>query len=292
MGKSVLDAIKAHVKDGRLQEGFTLSKAPFADGAQDGIFMYHMGHEPASPEKVEAIRGVFKKALTGNFKKADELYLKLGTGTLSIVDDIQDVVFEMGEGDRGAKIWDYAAYLIEEAEETELVKFGLAIAEPFETDDDDVFKEELRTLALSDELALFVIFNMRKWTNANEEIFELVKKVKGWGRVFGINFLNEGLSDEIKTWLITDGWDNAVMTEYSVLDIWNQAGAEERLKADDITVGELTGIGRLIEASIGDGKPMSTLSSLENFDEIKSTWLAKAKTSGDSGLTEIIKVVD
>lgn len=291
MGKSILECIKDHVEDGKLKEGFSLSKGPFADGAQDGIYMYHMGHEPASPEKVEAIRGVFKKALTGNYKKADELYLNLKTQTISIVDDIQDVVFELGEGDRGAKLWDYAAYLIEKGEAPELVKLGLAISEPFETDDDDVFKEELRTLGLSDEIALFVIFNMRKWTNANEEIFSLVKKVHGWGRIFGINFLGEGLSDEIKTWLITDGWSNAVMTEYSVLDIWDQAGAEDRLKADDITTAELLGIGKLIEASTGEGKPMATLAGKENFEEIKNIWLTKAKASGDAGLEELIKKI-
>ena len=291
MGKSILEAVKAHVKDGKLQEGFSLAKGPFADGAQDGIFMYHMNHESASPEKVESLRAVLKKALTGNYKKADEMYLNLKTQTLSVIDDIQDIVFEMGEGDRGAKIWDYAAHLIEDGEDPELVKLGLALAEPFDTDDDDVYKEELRTLGLSNELSLFVIFNMRKWTNANEEIFSLVKKVHGWGRIFGINFLGEGLSDEIKTWLITDGWSNAVMTEYSVLDIWDQAGAEERLKADDITTAELLGIGKLIEASTGEGKPMATLAGKENFEEIKNIWLTKAKAAGDAGLEELIKTM-
>lgn len=291
MGKSILEAVKAHVKDGKLQEGFSLAKGPFADGAQDGIFMYHMNHESASPEKVESLRAVLKKALTGNYKKADEMYLNLKTQTLSVIDDIQDIVFEMGEGDRGAKIWDYAAHLIEDGEDPELVKLGLALAEPFDTDDDDVYKEELRTLGLSNELSLFVIFNMRKWTDANEEIFALVKKVTGWGRIFGINFLSEGLTDEIKTWLITDGWSNYVMTEYSVLDIWNQAGAEERLKSETITTAELKGIGRLIEASIGDGKPMATLSNLENFEEIKSLWISKAKAASDAELDELIKNV-
>ena len=55
--QSIYEVIKASLVDGRLPEDFSLPKdedsdqnLPFADGAMDGIYIYHMPHTPMTDE--------------------------------------------------------------------------------------------------------------------------------------------------------------------------------------------------------------------------------------------------
>ena len=166
-----------HLPDGfRLPELENENLSKFADGAIDGIYIYHTAHQPVSKEA----KDVLAKAMKA-----------------------------VGKGDRAE-----AKALFED-------------------------------LGLSDEFTLFVIFIMQQWENANEEIFRLAKKTKGWGRIHAIERLIPD-TPEIREWLLREGIRNKVLPAYSALNCWEGSEAENLLFAPEISQEDFAAISELI----------------------------------------------
>lgn len=77
MDKDTLFLLVANSIDenGELPEDFHLPQEEeqqfmFADGAQDGIYIYHMGHSPLSREDDNNVNGIIKPAVFGSEKPA------------------------------------------------------------------------------------------------------------------------------------------------------------------------------------------------------------------------------
>lgn len=105
--------------------------------------------------------------------------------------------------------------------EVDIVKLGLILTELFVEKDENV-KDKIRTLGLSDEFTIFCVFNMLNWENGNDEVFRLAQKVHGWGRIHAVERLDP-VNSEIKEWLLREGIDNRVMSEYSAPDVYEKA---------------------------------------------------------------------
>ena len=64
--------------------------------------------------------------------------------------------------------------------------------------------EKIKILALSDEFTLYCLNNNRTfWKMQMMKFFEIAKKVKGWGRVHAIPYL-EVTNNEIKEWILEE----------------------------------------------------------------------------------------
>ena len=273
MGKSIYELIEKNIKDGVLNPEVSIRKDKFADGAVDGMYVYHMAHQEMGEEIKGKIAAVIKKACTGNYEKADKMYLEINKLTLEMIDDIQDVIYDLSEQINSDKLWLYIEHLMFESENAELVKLSLAIIEIFNIDDDEDLKGYIRTLGLSNEFSLFVIFNMRKWSNSDEEIWNLIKNVRGWGRVHGIAYMSSEISNEISTWILEEGWDNDVMPEYTAIQVWNKGKAMDKLRSGNMSEKEKDAIGNLIAISEADTpKPVACLESLDEYEEIKELY--------------------
>ena len=64
------------------------------------------------------------------------------------------------------------------------------------------------------------------------EILELAKKVRGWGRIHCVDFI-EPENDEIKEWLLLNGVDNDVVPAYSALRVFEKAESGYELSDED-----------------------------------------------------------
>ena len=71
------------------------------------------------------------------------------------------------------------------------------------------------------------MYNLKYWDNSNELIFELAKKLHGWGRIHAVKMLKPEDNDEMKEWLWLEGWKNNVMPEYSAYECYTKSGAKE-----------------------------------------------------------------
>jgi len=292
MAKSIYDSIESAIKTGKL-DSLRVRKDFFADGAPDGMYMYHMNHGENDDAVVKKIEPVIRKALTGNYDKADQMYVDIKKSTIELIDDIQDTIYNISDSINQDKLWLYLEHLIFETENPELVKLGLSIIEIFDIDDDEELKGYIRTLSRSDEFALFTIFIMRKWAKATEEIFEVAKNVSGWGRIHAISSLSGELSDEIKLWLSECGWYNNVMLEYTAVTVYTLGEMDKLIKADDVSDRALEGIGNFVLLGIMENpSPVETVDSIVSFEETKNIWLKKARESKDPKVIAVLEDVD
>ena len=269
-------------KDRSLSEGFRLPAiedeklAKFADGAIDGIFIYHTEHQSISDEARAVMVKAMKAIGKGDREDAKKLFEELGTKAraISIIDDLQQYIIDHKESVSAENVVKFALYTIYNTKDRESLKFALSMLELVKLDDDNL-KETLRIIGLSDEFTLFVIFIMQQWENANEEIFRLTKKTKGWGRIHAIERLIPD-TPEIRDWLLREGIHNNVLPSYSALNCWEGSEAENLLFAPAISTEDFSAISALISALLDEG-PCPGISELEKDDEVIKAFLRKAK---------------
>ena len=272
------------VVNGELPEDFSLPKLSddncviaFADGAMDGIGIYHMQARELSESDLSLIAEAVQAANIRDFDKADELFLKLSetVNALYAIDAIQNYIVDNKDALKASNLSEYAIALVRLSSNRECVKYGLSILELFDTDRSESIKNDIRTIGLSDEFTLFSIYVMLHWKDGNDEIFRLAKKVHGWGRIHTIEQL-EPTSEEIRRWLLTDAVHNNLSPSSSALTCWRKSNAEQVLKSQP-TYEEFAGI-RDIMDGLFDEDSVAGISALENEEEIVTTFLDVAQT--------------
>ena len=297
MAQSLYALISEAVVDGHLPDGFSLPHEPrssglsWADGALDGVGIFHWGHGSITDEQKELMTNAVTEAANGNTSKADELFFKLGqlTRALSAIDELQQYVIDNRDHIPAQTLFEYALHLSTETADTESVKFGLSLLELFNTAGSKPVRKIVQTLGLSDEFTLFASFVIGQWPDANEELFSLAQRVHGWGRIHLIERI-EPETPEIRTWLLRDGVHNDVMAAYSALECWNKSDAREVLKGE-MSREDFSGVRDIIEGLLDEG-PVSGISEIKDGPAIILTFLRQAQTrSLDINDYETIRII-
>ena len=272
MEKSIYELIRSALVDGVLPDHFSLpdeaDSAPvkFAPGAFDGIAIFHMGLDELDDEGRVKLGEALASASTGKREETDALFFEWTKKhrALSMVDEIGDYVRAHQAELKIGYMYQSAKYMILHSAHIECVKIGLELLELFRGPMADV-EEAVRTLGLCDEFTIFAVWNLRKWENGNGEIFDLVKKVHGWGRIHAVEFL-EPDTEEIRRWLLMEGAENDVMAAYSALTVWEKCDAEELLR-EKPTAEEYAAVLRLIDGLLDEG-PCPGMSRVENAESV------------------------
>lgn len=281
---SIFEYISSAVVNGELPGDFSLpdlsndeNELKWADGALDGVTMYHMSIPEISKGDRTLISDAVRAASNRDYDLADSLFRMLGNHlhAIVVIDDLHSYVIDNQRKLSANNLFEYAMHLLFESKDRECVKFGLSLIELFKTDDMNDLKETIRTIGLSDEFALFAIFVMLRWKNGNDEVWELAKKIHGWGRIHAIERI-EPDTEEIRKWMLMEGIHNNVMPAYSALTCWKKSYAEDVLR-NGPSREEFTGIGEIICGLLDEG-PVPGISEIQNSDEIISVYLDVAGT--------------
>lgn len=234
----------------------------FADGAWDGISIYHMGSPEITDEDIIEIGNAVVLAASGDYKKADKAFEEVCNRikTVNFIDELQRFIVEHSKELDASTLFRYALHLILESPDPESIKAGLMILELFDQDED--IKKIVRTIGLSDEFTLYAVFLMRAWENGNTEIMNLAKGVNGWGKIHAVHYI-EPETEEIKQWLLTEAVSNYVMPSYSGLDCYAKAGVEELLEKRELSNEEIKGILAIIDAILDEG-PLPGISTIDD----------------------------
>ena len=277
--RSIYEQIKENVKDGILDPSFVLEgneegSVSWAPGAKDGVYIYHGQPQEFYEEDISRIAEALDCAARDDLMKSDETFHELSRGmsAIAMIDVFEQyVVDHQSELDPSA-IYKTAVYLIRNSGYTECVKIGMELLELMKPDDDT--KEVIRTLGLYDEFTIFAAYIMRKWPDGNMEIFDLARKVHGWGRIHVVELL-EPENEKIKYWLLTEGCTNDVMSAYSAYTCYEKAGVRELLDRD-LTYEEYRGISLIIEGLLDEG-PITGISEIEDDKQFLLEFLKQAK---------------
>ncbi len=267
------------MKDGRLEEGFSLPSEEdaglrFADGARDGIALYHMPGESLDEAGAELMAGAVSFAAEGDLYKADEAFAELGKTfrAAGLIGGLQNCILDRRDSIDADNLYRTALELMIGSCGRETVKFALIMMALFVPDSGQT-KEVIRTLGLSDEFTLFSVLNMLGWDGGNAEIFALARKVRGWGRIHALDLLKPE-TPEIREWILLNGVDNDVMPAYSALTAWEKADVAERLYGP-LTKKEFAAIGRIMEALLDEG-PVAGISEIEDAEKYVLKYLSLA----------------
>lgn len=107
-------------------------------------------------------------------------------------------------------------------------------------------------LGAHDDFTLYAVVGLKNSGAGDRELFELARRVHGWGRIEVVERLADTNDPEIQEWMVLEGYRNSVMYEYLALlcaKAGNLAGrlADERIDAEllnsagDILVATATG---------------------------------------------------
>ena len=270
MSKSLCELIAtSRTAEGMLPGHFSLppiegSEGPaFADGALDGITMYHMA--PAflnSPDKKELGRLV-TLASDGSYSEAEEGFAEFCKEhrALVIIDDLQKYIVDHERKLNPDALFEFAVNMLLESGDRECVKVALSILELFDVYENDALADTIRIVGLSDEFTLFSLYLMRNWPQAEEEILELAKRVRGWGRVHCVDQMTAE-NEETRKWLFFNGIDNDVMAAYSAWPVYDKARVEEILTRENLNYEEMHALLMLTEALMDEG-PVSGISRMK-----------------------------
>jgi len=253
-------------ENGELKAGFSLPREVkdgeprFADGAMDGITLYHTRITPLSDEERDKLLGILRNPTESGFAAFCKDHR-----AVTVIDEIQNTIMAHKEEMSPDALFRFSVDLILQSMNIECVKVGLIILELLKVYDNDVVVEAIKNLGLSDEFTIFAVFLMKHWPDGDREILELAKKVHGWGRIHCVFYIDP-VDEEIRKWILINGVDNEVLPEYSAYDSYVKADIENLLLRDDLSMEEMSGILKITDAMLNEG-PVSGISRLESPKE-------------------------
>lgn len=268
---SIVEYITGSInKNGILQENFELPNTDdkegykFAPGAMDGICMYHMGDKTLVDEDKKKLKELIILAGNGYTSKAEEgfaLFCKENR-VITFIDELQKSIFDCENEIKPSILFDFAVDMLLHSADVECVKIGLSILELYNTCDDEVLANTIKTVALYDEFTVFSLFIMRRWPTAEKDILDCAKKVHGWGRIHCVDFIEPSDKETIE-WLLFNGIENEILQAYSAWDVFKKAEVPLLLKRGDLSYEEIHAILKITQALM-DEDPIPGLSNMDN----------------------------
>lgn len=271
---------EALTPEGTLPKDFSLPKEKvqnkliFADGAMDGIKLYH-----TQPKTVD-IEPVCQALLLISQGQEETGKLQLTAAleqhsVIEVIDALHKWIYENHDQLDPGKLSGFAIRSIMTSTNPELVKLGLAIMELLNTDKQEALKKVIRALALCNEFTLYCLFIMRSWTRGNDEIFDLMQKVHGWGRIHCVNQIDPA-NRLIKKWLLDHGCENSVAPAYSALTAAKKCDLIEQIQREDLSAEDWSGITLMMDGLMAEG-PVAGISEIEDRETLFAGYLAQTE---------------
>ena len=254
-GRSILDFIEENIVDGRLPDGFALpeyyvehrkSRWHKLPGQDDDWCLCKTEHGLSLHGQYETAKAI--KAACSGEERAYGMFRYLGERYKAIV--LHEYITAYIAEHRGIinidELFRFATEdLIFFETDIECVKFGMIILASFGDLSEDL-KNAIWNLGLYEEFTFFALLNIQTWDNSNEIIFDLAKRVKGYGKIHAVEMLKPE-TREIKDWFLFESLGRDRYPDISALICMQKADILERLKATPSS-NEVSAIGRVLTA--------------------------------------------
>ena len=282
---SIYELIKTSIQsNGELPEDFKLPQkdpngVPWADGAIDGVFIYHTVR---NEENIDALKNIVFQISERKFEDAQTNLDKLDFSMISRRYSLLNWIIQEEEKINLNNLYEFATFQLTTSKNIELIKFCLSVLTLMNIETDKDIIEKVKILALSDEFTLYCLDILVycldilvQLEDSNEEIFEIAKKVKGWGRIYSIEYL-QATNNKIKEWILEEGCHNNVLPAYTAYTCAEKINLIEILNQDKISNKKFNDISYLMNALL-DEEAITGISQLENRELLIERYLEKAK---------------
>ena len=301
---SIHDHIVRHVREGELvlapggdelpDEAKVRSKSGFGwvPGALDGAFGHHGGggeSEAAATSVHKAFVALTRRATAD---RAAALYALLTShNALDYLDTLLQRIVDQQDAD-AERLYRVARWLATSAPDREPVKVAVALLGIVSGAEDD--RALLSTLGRHEEFTLYSVVALQNRTPHDERtLYELARRVNGWGRIHLVERLAETKDDEIRAWMLREGYQNSVMYEYTALICARTGGLVEALRLADPDDALLKGAGDLLHTLIsGRGGPAEGIEVYADGAEATELLLRYLRPREDLSLDQFLQVLE
>ncbi len=256
-------------------EGEIAPEMQFLDGAEDGVRLYHMAAKQVDLIPYTSVIYLIKSGRTDkalrDLRRAIRNDKKQFIRMIDVVGALQEWMHKHPNVMQDEKILQFALQLIMTSSERDEIKYALALLSVYGLDEKGQIPKMIRLLALSDEFTFQCVTMMKDWKNGNDEVFEIAKRVRGWGRIHAVHYL-EPETDQITQWMLTEGCRNDVHPGYVARDLAVKLPLVQILTDPSLTDEQLKGISVIMDALLDD-KPVPGISGVRERDILMDVYL-------------------
>lgn len=286
--QSILEFISSHIDaDGKLsKEGEDLpdekvenEKVRFAAGLTDAMFGVDESKE--SKERIQELAALFKKIAHGDRSAENQFYDRI-TGDESVIGIIDEFLEEISKHELPILpyLFAFANDLATRSAHRNAVKFGIAVLGVCQ---DNSVLPDIKMLGLHDEFTVFATVAITSLSaDPVNDLWDQARKVDGWGKIQTVERLvMMELTDEIRDWLVRDGYRNSIMYEYLAYTCAMHGNLHERLEAESIDPQLFYAAGEIIQALIAGG-PAEDMTCFEYAAATVEGYIRHASTHAES----------
>lgn len=251
-------------------------KIRFAPGLTDAMFGADDSDD--SKKRIAELTKHLKRVASKGDKISEQEFYRLITeneGVIGIIDEFLQTVVNDSLPIQ-PYLFNYAKDLATRTDKRNAVKFGVAILGLCQNK--SVLKD-IKTLGLHDEFTVYssiAIANLSD--NAENDLWELAKKVDGWGKIQLVNRLSRPeLSNPIKDWLIYEGYKNSIMCEYLAYTCAINGELHKKLESDKIEHKLFKSASDIIDALIAIGGPAEDITTYPFASQVIQDFIRHAK---------------
>lgn len=266
-------------------------KMRWAPGLKDT--MGGVEDSPDSKNRINELTKHLKKiAKEGNEASKQEFYRLIeNENVVGIIDEFLQTIINNPLSVEPF-LFSFAKDLTTKTSKRNAVKIGIAILGLCQNKS---VLEELKILGLHDEFTVYsVIAIMNLSENPASDLWELAKKVDGWGKIQLINrLITNELNQQIKDWLILDGYKNCIMYEYLAFTCAVNGQLHEKLESKQINKQLFKASADIISALIAGG-PAEDITAYVYASSVVENFIRHAKqhTSDISDFVTLNRIKD
>lgn len=282
------DSILVHLKrnlnrDGSLNE--TGEKLPdekksddeikFAPGLMDAMFGADESEE--SKSRIKQLVGLIKKIAKNGDNQSESDFYREVTENESVIGIIDEFLQKLAQSSLPIEpyLYNYANKLATKTNNRNTVKFGIAILGLCQNKKPI---DDIKILGLHDEFTVFSTIAISNLSdNLVNDLWELAKQVDGWGKIQLVDRLAEmELSNEIRDWLVLEGYKNYIMYEYLALTCAKNGMLNEKLNTESIDDNLYSSASDII-VSLMDEVPAIGMSGYDDSSETIENFIKHSK---------------
>lgn len=235
----------------------------FAPGALDGVVGHHAALGDVESDVKSDVEGgdediasrvanlFVKVAHEGGKADENNLYSLLNDkSTLDFIDSALALIVE-NEAPIEPYLHPFVRKLVLESRDRGPVKFGISLLGLIRNPDD---VRTVSSIGVHEEFTLFSAFALTNMAADPEtELWDLAKKVDGWGRIQIVERLFPTENEALKRWLLTEGYRNDVMYEYLTYIAATQGDLAKALADSDVSNDLLFSAAEILDGLMGEG---------------------------------------
>lgn len=251
-------------------------KVRFAPGLMDAIS--GADNSGDSKKKVNELSKLAKEIATKGDKFSEQEFYRIVSENESITGIIDEFLQTIVNASLPIEpyLFRFAKDLMTKADKRNAVKFGIAILGLCQN---KTVIDDIKTLGLHDEFTVYsavAITNLSD--NAVNDLWEVAKRVDGWGKIQVVDRLVRfDLDEPIKDWLISDGYKNSIMYEYLAFVCANYGDLHKKIGSENIDKGLFKSASDIIDALIVERSPSEDISNYTHAASVVGNFMRHAK---------------